>query len=74
VDPLTGDILSSLDTTGYGLVNSIAARDGVLAVALESVPKTDPGKVVILDVARSGDSVTLTARDFAGAGAAGFRL
>ncbi len=67
VDPLTGDILSSLDTTGYGLVNSIAARDGVLAVALESVPKTDPGKVVILDVARSGDSVTLTARDFAGA-------
>ncbi|MEO3473256.1 choice-of-anchor I family protein [Roseomonas sp. CAU 1739] len=66
IDPATGAILATLSTTSYGFVNSVAAHDGVVAIAIESVPKTDPGKVIVLDVARSGDSVTLTLRDFGG--------
>ncbi len=64
VDPATGAILASLSTTAYGFVNSVAARDGVVAIAIESVPKTEAGKVVVLDVVRSGDTVTLTPRLF----------
>lgn len=66
VDPATGTILASLSTVALGNVNSVAAKNGVVAIALESVPKTDPGKVVVLDVVRDGDTVTLTARDYAG--------
>ena len=32
-----------------GVANSVAVRDGVVAVAVESVPKTDPGNVVFFD-------------------------
>src|SRR5687768_17059549 len=32
-----------------GVANSVAVRDGIVAVAVESVPKTDPGKVVFFD-------------------------
>ncbi len=66
VDPATGTILASVSTVALGNVNSVAAKGGVVAIALESIPKTDPGKVMILDVVRDGDSVTLTARDFDG--------
>jgi 2',3'-cyclic-nucleotide 2'-phosphodiesterase (5'-nucleotidase family) len=66
VDPVTGRILASLDTTSLGFVNSVAAQDGVVAIALESIPKTDPGKVVVLDVVRDGDTVTLTSRLYGG--------
>ncbi|GGJ35035.1 choice-of-anchor I family protein [Neoroseomonas lacus] len=66
IDPATGAILATLSTTSYGFVNSVAAHDGVVAIVLESVPKTEPGKVIVLDVARSGDTVTLTLRDFGG--------
>lgn len=66
IDPATGTILASLSTTSYGFVNSVAAHDGVIAIAIEAVPKTDPGKVVVLDVVRDGDTVTLTMRDFGG--------
>ncbi|MBW6399496.1 choice-of-anchor I family protein [Roseomonas sp. HJA6] len=66
VDPVTGTILGSLSTTAYGHVNSVAAKDGVVAVAIEAVPKTDPGMVMILDVTRDGDDVTLTPRTYAG--------
>lgn len=32
-----------------GVANSVAVRDGVVAVAVESVSKTNPGKVVLFD-------------------------
>jgi DNA-binding beta-propeller fold protein YncE len=38
----------SLDAYGAGL-NSVDAHDGLVAVAVEASPKTDPGKVVFLD-------------------------
>src|SRR5687767_4623948 len=34
-----------------GVANSVAVRDGLVAVAVEAVPKTDPGKVVFFDAA-----------------------
>jgi 2',3'-cyclic-nucleotide 2'-phosphodiesterase (5'-nucleotidase family) len=68
VDAATGAILGTLDTSALGNVNSVAVKGGVVALAIESEPKTDPGKVVIADVARSGDTVTITARDFGGTG------
>ncbi len=66
IDPATGTILARMSTTAYGNVNSVAAKNGVVAIAIESVPKTDPGKVIVLDVARDGDDVTLTLREFGG--------
>jgi DNA-binding beta-propeller fold protein YncE len=38
----------SLDAYGAGL-NSVDAHDGLVAVAVEASPKTDPGKVVFID-------------------------
>lgn len=38
----------SLDAYGAGL-NSVDAHDGLVAVAVEASPKTDPGQVVFLD-------------------------
>jgi len=38
----------SLDAYGAGL-NGVDAHDGLVAVAVEASPKTDPGKVVFLD-------------------------
>jgi hypothetical protein len=32
-----------------GVANSVDVRNGIVAVAVESVPKTDPGKVVLFD-------------------------
>ena len=44
--PVLRDELS-IDVTPYGAVaNSVAVRDGLIAVAVESAVKTDPGKVV----------------------------
>ncbi|WP_198370294.1 choice-of-anchor I family protein [Roseomonas rosulenta] len=68
VDAATGIILGSLDTSLLGNVNSVAVKDGVVALAIESEPKTDPGKVVVADLARVGDTVTLIPRDFGGLG------
>ncbi|CAH0173976.1 choice-of-anchor I family protein [Roseomonas sp. CECT 9278] len=68
IDAATGVIRGTLDTSALGNVNSVAVKDGVVALAIESEPKTDPGKVVIADVVRSGDTVTITARDFGGTG------
>jgi hypothetical protein len=43
--------IAELDMSSYGpVVNSVAARNGVFAVAVEAPVKTDPGKVVIFDV------------------------
>ncbi len=67
LDAATGALLGTLDTSALGNVNSVAVKNGVVALAIESVPKTDPGKVVIADIMRTGDAVTITARDFSGA-------
>ena len=34
-----------------GVANSVAVHDGLVAVAVEAVPKTDPGKIVFFDAA-----------------------
>lgn len=42
--------ITSLDFTALGgVANSVAVHDGIIAVALESVPKTAPGHVVLLN-------------------------
>lgn len=42
--------ITSLDFTAIGgVANSVAVHDGIIAVALESVPKTWPGHVVLLN-------------------------
>src|SRR5687767_8456466 len=42
--------IASLDVTPYGAVaNSVAVREGIIAVAVENVVKTDPGVVVFFD-------------------------
>lgn len=71
VDVLTrsGELVGTIDTAALGLVNSIAAKDGVVAVAIEAVPKTDPGKVLVLDVAFEEGTFTATERFVAEVGA-----
>jgi len=64
IDILTGGLLATLDTAAFGNVNSVAVHEGVLAIALEGVPKTGPGTVLVLDVLRSGDQVTLDERAY----------
>ncbi len=50
-DPTDPTKLGELDMSPYGaVVNSVAARNGVLAVAVEASVKTNPGKVVFFDV------------------------
>lgn len=41
--------LSTIDTAGSGSPNSVAVRDGLVAIAIESDPKTDPGHVAFYD-------------------------
>ncbi len=62
LDPASGALLGTIATGAYGLVNSIAVRDGVLAIAAEAVPKTDPGLVAVLDITRSGAGFTAAER------------
>lgn len=40
-------VIASIDVTAYGAVNSVAVHDGLLAAAIESTIKQDPGKVVV---------------------------
>lgn len=50
-DPTEPTKIGELDMSPYGaVVNSVAARNGVLAVAVEASVKTNPGKVVFFDV------------------------
>jgi len=42
-------VTSLVFTTIGGVVNSVAVHDGIIAVALESTPKTAPGHVVLLN-------------------------
>jgi 2',3'-cyclic-nucleotide 2'-phosphodiesterase (5'-nucleotidase family) len=66
IDAATGVILGSLDTSAFGGINSVAVKDGVVALALQADPKTDPGVVVVADVVRVGDDVSVIPRTFGG--------
>lgn len=49
-DPANPTLINTIDLSSYGAgVNSVAAFNGVIAVAVEADPKTDPGKVVFFD-------------------------
>jgi 2',3'-cyclic-nucleotide 2'-phosphodiesterase (5'-nucleotidase family)/DNA-binding beta-propeller fold protein YncE len=71
VDVLTreGVLVGTIATAALGSTNSVAAKDGVVAIAIEAVPKTDPGKVLVLDVAFDGTTFTATQRFVATVGA-----
>jgi hypothetical protein len=50
VNPLAPAKLFSIDLTPYGKnANSVAVRDGIVAVAVENPVQTDPGKAVFFD-------------------------
>ncbi len=47
-DPYSPQPLTSINVAAYGgLVNSVDVHDGLLAAAIESVPKTENGKLVV---------------------------
>jgi hypothetical protein len=49
-NPALPTLVTSLVFTAIGgVANSVAVHDGIIAVALESTPKTDPGHVVLLN-------------------------
>ena len=49
-DPTNPAKIGAIDLVPYGgVANSVAVKDGVLAVAVESFKKTDPGAVVLFD-------------------------
>lgn len=48
--------ITTLDTSALGAPNSVATHGGLVAVAIESAPKTDPGHVAFYDV--SGELIT----------------
>ncbi|HET6410139.1 MAG TPA: choice-of-anchor I family protein [Chthoniobacteraceae bacterium] len=49
-NPLNPVIVGSIDITPYGgSANSVAVKDGVIAIAVEAVVRTDPGSVVFFD-------------------------
>jgi 2',3'-cyclic-nucleotide 2'-phosphodiesterase/3'-nucleotidase/5'-nucleotidase len=49
-NPALPTLITSLSFTEIGgVANSVAVHDGIIAVALESVPKTAPGHVALLD-------------------------
>jgi hypothetical protein len=43
-------LLFSIDVAASGTPNSVAAREGVIAVAVENPVKTDPGRVLFFDI------------------------
>jgi 2',3'-cyclic-nucleotide 2'-phosphodiesterase / 3'-nucleotidase / 5'-nucleotidase len=48
--PTKPKLITSIDFTAVGgVANSVAVHDGIIAVAIESIPKTAPGHVVLLD-------------------------
>ncbi len=51
-DPKAPALVGSIDLSTYGAVpNSVAVKNGLIAVAMEASPKTDAGKVVFLSTA-----------------------
>lgn len=50
LDAATGNRVETIDLSGIGDANSIAIKDGRVAVALSAEVKTDPGKVLFFDL------------------------
>jgi len=51
-DPTNLTEISSIDLTAYGSqANSVAVKNGIVAIAVEATDKTNPGKVVFFDTA-----------------------
>lgn len=49
-NPSTPSLISSFSLAGYGsAANSVAAKNGIIAIAVEAVVKQDSGKVVFID-------------------------
>lgn len=48
-NPSSPVLLSSVSLVPYGNINSVTARNGYVAMAVESIPAQNNGKVVILD-------------------------
>lgn len=49
-DPATPTLTKTIDLTPYGAgVNSVAVKNGIVAVAVEAEPKQNPGQVVFFD-------------------------
>lgn len=55
LEPASGTILAKLSSVAPRSVNGVAVGNGIGAIALGSVPQNRCGKVVMLDVTRSGD-------------------
>jgi len=49
-DPRSPVKVATIDTAKFGSPNSVAVRDGLVAVAIESKPKTEAGRVALYDV------------------------
>lgn len=47
----SGSLVTGIDTSSYGSVNSVAIRNGIAAVAISAPTITDHGKVVFYDTA-----------------------
>jgi hypothetical protein len=51
-NPAAPSLISSIDITPYGAINSVAVRNGLVALAIENMPnRQDPGKVVFMNSA-----------------------
>jgi 2',3'-cyclic-nucleotide 2'-phosphodiesterase / 3'-nucleotidase / 5'-nucleotidase len=54
-DPTSPSKISQIAVASFGAVaNSVAVKNGIVAVAVEAVDKTNPGKVVLLKRCASG--------------------
>jgi DNA-binding beta-propeller fold protein YncE len=49
LDAATGTLLQHIDTSGYGVVNSVAIHHGLAAFAVEAATRTSPGVVLFYD-------------------------
>lgn len=51
LDAASGALVEHIDTTAYGLANSVAIHDGLAAVAVEAADRVSPGRVLLYDTA-----------------------
>lgn len=49
-NPASASLITSVAMTPYGNINSVAAKNGIVAVAIEDAVPENPGKVVFFDV------------------------
>ncbi|WP_276503177.1 choice-of-anchor I family protein [Terrimonas pollutisoli] len=60
-DPTQPQFLRSISVAPYGgLVNSVAVKDGLLAAAIEAIPKTNAGKLVVFNTADESEEKVIT--------------